>query len=85
MNRDNNNLFLGSSTNLIVLTSLKGSSVTYPTWAAFAIPLVWLNMIVAFFWLMSLDKMSMAFGWFPPDDSKVELYEYELQIGRAHV
>jgi len=69
-------IITGSPPNLLVLTHLKGSSVAYLTWAFFAIPLMFINLLAAFIWLLGYDLLSSSVTWniFSPDFNKIQVY-----------
>ena len=54
---------------------LKGSSVAYLTWAFFAIPLMFINLLAAFIWLLGYDLLSSSASWniFSPDINKIQV------------
>jgi hypothetical protein len=54
---------------------LKGSSVAYLTWAFFAIPLMFINLLAAFIWLLGYDLLSSSVTWniFSPDINKIQV------------
>ena len=68
-------IITGSPPNLLVLIHLKGSSVAYLTWAFFAIPLMFINLLAAFIWLLGYDLFSSNVTWniFSPDSHKIQV------------
>ena len=69
-------ILTGSPTNLVVLTQLKGSNVSYITWMMFAVPLMATNLLIAFLWLFLAEKLSAccSIGLFNPQYEKLKLY-----------
>ena len=68
-------IITGSPPNLLVLTHLDGSNVAYLTWAMFAIPLMFINLAVAFIWLLGCDLFSSCLSWnvLSPDSYKIQV------------
>ena len=70
----------GSPPNLLVLTQLKDSSVTFLTWVFFCVPLVICNLIVAFLWLQIFSYIVNKWNWLSPDPQRVQWYDQNRQM-----
>ena len=70
----------GSPPNLLVLTQLKDSSVTFLTWVFFCVPLVICNLIVAFLWLQGFSYIVNKWNWLSPDPQRVQWYDRNRQM-----
>ena len=72
-------IITGSPPNLLVLTQLKGSNVTFLTWSFFCLPLVICNLIVAFLWLQGFSYIVNKWNWLSPDPERVYWYDRKRQ------
>ena len=72
-------IITGSPPNLLVLTQLKGSNVTFLTWSFFCLPLVICNLIVAFLWLQGFSYIVNRWNWLSPDPERVYWYDRKRQ------
>ena len=70
----------GSPTNLIVLTELEGSKVTFDSWIAGCAPLMLVNLFCAFIYLNLIAWIASKVSILSPDQEKLKLFNLSNDI-----